>query len=511
MNEAGKPFLEVRGLVKQFGGVQALKGVDLDVLPGQVHGLVGANGAGKSTLIRILAGLYRPDAGTIALDGVPVEIADPQHAGNLGLNFIHQELNLVPKFNALQNMTLGLKKPAHLGLIDWRALRREVNVAAERVGINFSLDMPVSELTVAEQWLISIGRALVHRARLIAMDEPTASLSGAESQRLFQIIRELSADGIAILYVSHRLDEILELCHKVTVFKDGSRVLTTEGRSVTRAMLVRAIVGGEVAALPVTPANASAGRVVLEARGLSRGTRVRNASFILHEGEVLGLGGLVGAGRTELARLVFGADRPEAGEVLLDGRPWRCRGPYDAVRAGIGFVPEERRSQGVVLHKSINFNINLPALTPLRVVKGLPLISPRRAGDRARAMAKRLSIKMASIDMPVGELSGGNQQKVVIGKWLMSQPRVLILDEPSRGVDVGARAEIHRIIKDLARQGTSVIVISSEVEELPDLCDRVVVMVEGRIVGALTGREITKEAILQLSYAHKNGMEQDEH
>jgi ribose transport system ATP-binding protein len=500
--EVSVPFLRVRGLAKHFGGVQALKGVDLDVFQGQVHGLVGANGAGKSTLIRILAGVHAPDMGTISIDGKPVEIADPLQARQLGLSFIHQELNLVPKFNALQNMTLGLPKATRAGLIDWKAVKREVEGAAVRVGINFPLDVPVETLSVAEQWLISIGRALVHKARLIAMDEPTASLSAEESSRLFQIIRELSADGIAILYVSHRLDEILELCDRVTVFKDGSRVMTANRQAVTKDALVRAIVGGEVSAVPEISSHTTSSPVVLDVRGLSRGSVVRQAFFQLHAGEVLGLAGLVGAGRTELARLIFGADNPDSGEVWLDGKPWRCRSPYDAVRHGIAFVPEERRSQGLVLDKSVAFNINLTSLRPLRLLNWFPMISLGRGASRAKSIVERLQVKTPSVDTPIHELSGGNQQKVVIGKWLTRHVRVLMLDEPSRGVDVGARGEIHKIIKELADSGTGIIVISSEAEELPGLCDRVLVMVEGRIAGELTGSEITKEAILRLSYAH---------
>jgi ABC-type sugar transport system ATPase subunit len=506
--DGSAPFLQVRGLVKHFGGVQALKGVDLDVFQGEVHGLVGANGAGKSTLIRLLAGVYRPDAGTIAIDDQPLVIVDPQHASQLGLNFIHQELSLVPKFNALQNMTLGLPKATRAGLINWGPVRREVEAVAARLGGHFPLDVPVETLSVADQWLISIGRALMRRARLIAMDEPTASLSAEEANRLFQIIRELAADGISVLYVSHRLDEIIELCDRVTVFKDGNRVLDANRRSVTKDALVRAIVGGDVAATTAAVGGGAGGPVLLETRGLGRGTAVRDVSLQLRAGEVLGLGGLVGAGRSELARLLFGADKPDRGIVLLRGKQWQCRGPYDAVAHGIGFIPEERRSQGLILRQDITFNINLPDLKPLRFAKALPLISLGRAARRAQQVAGQLRVKTDRVSTPVNELSGGNQQKVVIGKWLTRDTRVLILDEPSRGVDVGARAEIHKSIKELAAGGAGIIVISSEVEELPGLCDRVLVMVEGRIAGELSGPEITKEAILQLSYAH-TGQETD--
>lgn len=499
------PLLQVRGLAKHFGGVRALKGVDLDIRAGEVHGLVGANGAGKSTLIRLLAGVHRPDAGTIEVDGAAVTIAHPQHASEIGLNFIHQELNLVPKFNAIENMTLGLPKASRLGLITWGPVRRRVDEVTRRLGADFPLDVPVENLSVANQWLISIGRALIRRARLIAMDEPTASLSAEEAGRLFQIIRELSSDGIAILYVSHRLDEIMALCDRVTVFKDGDRVLHADRAAMTKADLVRAIVGGEVPAAASSRVPEHARAVVLETRQLGRGSAVRDVSLQLRAGEVLGLAGLVGAGRSELARLIFGADRPDRGTMLLDGMPWRPSGPHDAVRRGIGFIPEERRSQGLILHKDVSFNINLADLRPLRYAAPVPLISLSRAARRAKAIALELQVKTPRVSTPVVELSGGNQQKVVIGKWLTRDPRVLILDEPSRGVDVGARAEIHRSIRELAAGGVGVIVISSEVEELPGLCDRVLVMVEGRVAGELGGPAITKEAILQLSYAHGHG------
>lgn len=496
-----QPFLQVRSLIKHFGGVQALKGVDLDVVAGEVHGLVGANGAGKSTLIRALAGIIQPDAGTILLDGSPVKIANPQAARQLGLSFIHQELNLVPKFNALQNLLLGLPKPQRAGLLDWRAARREVEPTLRRLGIDFPMDVPVADLTVAERWLISIGRALIHKARLIAMDEPTASLSVEESERLFRIIRELSTEGIAILYVSHRLDEILDLCHRVTVFKDGALVASLPRADLNKAALVRSIVGSDLGQVN-TVSNAPPDHpVLLEVRGLSRRHLVRNASFTLHEGEVLGLAGLVGAGRSELVRMIYGADRPEAGQILMCGKPITVRSPYDAVRQGIVLVPEERRSQGLLLDKTVAFNVNIPRVSSLRRVRWLPLISLSRANARAQEIVQKLQVKTRSVDTPVRNLSGGNQQKVVIGKWLTEPVKVIILDEPSRGVDVGARGDIHAIARSLADQGAGVIVISSEVEELPGLCDRVLVMVEGRIAGELIGQEISKEALLHMSYA----------
>jgi ribose transport system ATP-binding protein len=501
---AAPPVVAVHGLAKAFGGVQALSAIDLDVGAGEVHGLVGENGAGKSTLIRMLAGIHQPDAGTIEVDGQPVEIRDPQAAASLGLSFIHQELSLVPRFGALENMTLGMPKPTRLGgLIDWAALRRQAAEAAERVGITFSLDTPVDRLSVGEQWLVSIARALVQRSRLIAMDEPTASLTEQEAERLFRIVEELSRDGIAIMYVSHRLEEILRLCRRVTVFRDGTKVGTIDGPTATRAQLIEAIVGHNVELRRPAPVGQSA-EPVLEARNLRRAPLVHDVSLRVAPGEILGLAGLMGAGRSETARLIFGAERPEAGEVLLDGRPVKFAGPHEAIKRGIALVPEERRSQGLVLERSVAFNYGLPNLPDLRRLRALPFVSAGREADRAREMVERLSVKTASVRTPVGRLSGGNQQKVLIGRWLVERTKVLILDEPSRGVDIGARAEIHAAIARLAAEGMAVLVISSEVEELVAVCHRVTVLVEGRVSGELEGDDINPESILRLCYAHES-------
>lgn len=495
-------FLRIRNLVKNFGGVQALKGVNLDVYTGEVHGLVGANGAGKSTLIRILAGVVHRDSGEILLDNKPIEIISPQESTRLGFNFIHQELNLVPKFNVLQSMTLGLPKPNKFGLINWNEVRIEVETAVERVGIKFPLDTIIEELSVADRWLVSIGRSLVHKARLIAMDEPTASLSAEESKRLFQIIRDLSKDGIGILYVSHRLEEIIDLCDYITVFKDGENVLSANRKEITKDSLVRAIVGRDIARLENSNNKSISQSVVLEAQNLSQGRFVKDVSFKLHRGEVLGLGGLVGSGRSELAKLVFGVNKPQSGTLYLNNKLWKPDNTANAVRNGIAYVPEERRSQGLILDKSVDFNINLTNLRKLRINNFIPLLSLKKSSSIAKNLAEKLKIKTPNTSTLVRDLSGGNQQKVVIGKWLTKDLNVLILDEPSRGVDVGARGEIHMIIRELAKQGVGVIVISSEVEELPGLCDRVLVMSEGRIVGEIQGDEISKESIIQLSYIH---------
>lgn len=504
-----RPWLEVRGLVKSFAGVHALKGVDFDMSRGHVHGLVGANGAGKSTLVRCLAGLVSPDAGRIIVDGEEIVLNTPAQARALGFGFIHQELNLVPHFDAVQNMLLGLSKSTRLGLIDRRAARRRTQRIAETLGIRFKLDVQVDELSVAERWMVSIGRALIADAKMIAMDEPTASLSESETERLFGVIRELSSAGVAILYVSHRLSEVLDLCDRITVFRDGRVTRDVSRGELDRAGLVREIAGRDLRSESEPPARHNGrspqtrgAQPVLELRGVGRRPVLRDVSLQLRMGEILGLGGLVGAGRTELARIIAGADRLDQGEIVLEGKRIHLRGVGDAVRHGIALVPEERRSQALLLNHSVAFNLNVADLRSLRVLPWLPLVDRRRARTRARAAAERLQIKLASLSQPVSALSGGNQQKVLIARWLDRDLKVLILDELSRGVDVGARAEIHRIVRALAKDGAAVIAISSEIEELVELCDRIVVMAEGCVTGEVEGSRMTQQNVISLCYSH---------
>ena len=449
----------------------------------------------------MLAGLAQPDAGRLAIDGQPVTIPTPHRATELGMNFIHQELAFVPGMNVIQNIMLGLPKATRYGMVDWRAIARDVAPVAERVGITAPLFANVKGLSTAEKWRINICRALVRKARLIVMDEPTASLSAAEGEKLFRIVEDLFRSGVAVLYVSHRLDEVLRLCHCVTVFRDGRSVATIDKPEMTRATLVEAIVGRAVERTTKPTGDLQTGPVALSVRGLARHPRVADISFELRRGEVLGIGGLVGAGRTELVRLIYGADRTDAGTMVLDGQPFAPRSPAAAVRAGLGLVPEERRAEGLVLSKSVAFNLQLANLG--RIVHGpaLPFIDNRRWRSMSRDAVRDLAVKTPNIETPVGRLSGGNQQKVVIGRWLLRGPKVLILDEPTRGVDIGARGEIHRLIRDLAAEGMAVIAISSEPDELPDLCDRVLVMAEGRIVRELAGPDLTRSSIIEASYA----------
>jgi ABC-type sugar transport system ATPase subunit len=491
----------VRSVSKSYGGAQALRCASLSVFPGEVHGLVGANGAGKSTLIRILAGLTQPDDGDILVEGKRVVADCPHVAGKLGMSFIHQELAFVPGMTVIENIMLGMPKKTRLGVVDWGAIANDVAPIAARVGVRAPLDANAKGLSTAENWLINIARALVLKARLIVMDEPTAALSAAEAERLFSIIHDLRRSGVAVLYVSHRLDEILELCQRVTVFRDGRSVAELAGPDLTRSAMVEAIVGG-VIETPVARKNARrSSERVLSVRDLARGPKVKGVSFDLRKGEVLGLGGLVGAGRTELARLLFGVDRLHEGSMTLEGKPYAPRSPADAVKSGVGFVPEERRVEGLILSKSLAFNLGLANLQSIIFHQALPFIS----GSRRKALAERairdLAIKTPSAETAVARLSGGNQQKVVIARWLASKPKVLILDEPTRGVDVGARAEIHRLIRNLASDGMAVLVISSEPEELPDMCDRALIMAEGAIVGELAREQLTRQRIIAASYA----------
>ncbi len=507
-----RAWLEVRGLSKAFAGAQALVGVDFDVWRGQVHGLVGANGAGKSTLVRCLAGLVTPDAGTISVDGSEVAITSPQAAQRLGLAFIHQELNLVPHFTALANMLLGRPKRKRLGIVDWRASRRDVQGIVDRLGIAFPLEKRVDELSVAQRWLVSIGRALIGNASMIAMDEPTASLSPAEADRLHEVVRELRAQDVAVLYVSHRLAEVLELSDTISVFRDGRLTRRATRGDLSRHRLVEEIIGRELQ--PEAEADAAERerqqrvadqeeRPRLQLRNVHRGP-LRDVSFSLAAGEIVGLGGLVGAGRTEVARILAGVDRPEHGEVLLDGRTKQWKTVAAAVRDGVALVPEERRTEGLFLDRSVAFNLNLADLRPLRHIPWLPLLNGRRARRRARDLSAQLGIRMSSISQPVGSLSGGNQQKVLIARWLTRDLKMLVLDELSRGVDVGARAEIHSLVKRLASEGTSVVAISSEVEELVEFCDRIVVLSEGRVAGEVAGEAMTTANVLSLCYADRD-------
>jgi ribose transport system ATP-binding protein len=496
------PFIVAKGLVKSFGAVRALRGVSLEIHRGQVHGFVGANGAGKSTFVNILGGVVPPDEGQVFVDGVETRIANPRAAVALGFSFIHQELALIPDFPAYENMTLKSRAQTPLGLGDRSRRRAMARAAAERLHLKFDLDTPVKDLSIAERGLVAIGRALVGEARFVFMDEPTASLSDTECERLFAVVGELISAGVAVAYVSHRLDEILTLSDHVSVFKDGQIVDRFERGHYTREDLIRGITGSDSAATRPTASVQSVRtdrEPLFELQNLARGPRVRDVSFKLYPREVLGLGGLMGSGRTEVARLIFGADRPKGGRMFLDGKPYRPGTPSDAIERGIALVPEERRSQALVMEESVNFNINLGNWRAVRWRAWLPLLNDKGAQDRSARMTEKLSIRAKGVSAAVRTLSGGNQQKVVFARWLLHEPRILLLDEPTRGVDVGARQQIWEAVQEYAEGGGAVIVISSDLNEL-SICHRVIVLVEGYDKGEIVGPDIDEERVLTSIY-----------
>lgn len=495
--------ISVRSITKVFAGVKALDNVSIDVVSGKVHGLIGANGAGKSTLIKILAGVYHPDEGQILIDGNEVKITDPATSTALGLSFIHQDLHLVEHFNVMQNMLMGEKKDTKLGLIDWKKSTQKIQKVLELVNFTKPLTTKAKDLSTGDQWLIAIAKALMHDAKFIAMDEPTAALSEAEVENLFRIVRDLTSHGIGVIYVSHRLDEILELCDEITVFKDGKKILYELTSNISKEELITAIAGHKIKHLDSITYRFSDAEAVLQVEHLhDKMDRVKDVSFELKKGEVLGITGLVGAGRTETALSVYGANPLKNGKMTLYGKDYTPKSPHDAVNSKIVLVPENRRLEGLITNQTVNFNTNIPTLSVLRVIKNLPFISPRKSKAVTQEAIKRLQIKVNSPQDPVLSLSGGNQQKVVIGKWLQRQPQIIIMDEPTQGVDVGARTEIYKLIRSMAeKEGISFLIISSDIEELPGLCDRVIVMAEGTVTGELINDEINSQSMLRLSYA----------
>ncbi len=500
--EARIPTIEVAGLVKSYGAIQALKGVSLTFHEGEVHGLVGANGAGKSTLVRSLAGLEAPDSGEIRVEGNPTVIPNPAAAAKLAFAFIHQELNLVRNFTASQNILLGAQGQDRKLVGNFHRIPARVKRVAERIGISFPLDKLAGELTTHQQWLVSIARALMNDSRFIVMDEPTGSLDADESARLLRVCRDLAADGVAVVFISHRLDEVIEICDRVTVFRDGAVSANLEKAEITRERLILGIVGRAI-----TPGagkgtqSLSHASVVLKVNNIRRGKSVNGASLELRQGEMLGIAGLVGAGRTELARIIFGADQPDSGELTLFGESYSPQSVRDAKKARIAYVPEERRAEALFLQASITSNLYAASWSQ-RAGRWMPFISQSRADRDAAVAAGELGVVMRAdgTRQPIQALSGGNQQKVVIGRWLQTKPLILVLDEPTRGVDVGARSDIYARIREIVRAGMSVIVVSSEFEELLE-CDRVAVMSQGAIVGDLAGEDITVANMLGLCYA----------
>jgi rhamnose transport system ATP-binding protein len=485
------PPVALASVSKRFAATQALSDVSLALLPGEIHGLVGENGAGKSTIVKVLAGIHQPDSGSVLLDGEPVLIHGPAHARALGIATVHQEPRLFPDLTVAENVFMGHTPTGRLGSINWRQMRKSADAIFKSLNVHVDSSAVVRGLSMADQQLIEIAKALSVDARVLILDEPTASLSAHEVERLFAIVRQTRDRGVAILFVSHRLEEVFELCGRATVLRDGHHVITAPTSELTAADLVRHMVGREVSLFPRSAAKI--GDLLLEVHGLSRLGSFRDVSFSVRSGEIVGLAGLVGAGRTEVARVLFGLDRADSGEVKLDGKRVSFRTPSEALSAGIAYVPEDRHLDGLVAGFSIAENVTLPIL---------PRLFPRllthksRERDLAAGYSDRLRIRSTGVDELVEALSGGNQQKVVIAKWLATKPRVLILDEPTRGVDIGAKVEVHRIISDLAAAGLGIILISSELPEVLAMSDRIIVLHEGCVSAEVPRSEATEERVM---------------
>ena len=468
-------LVEARGIVVRFGGVAALSGVDLTLTGGSVHALCGENGAGKSTLMKVLAGSVTPDEGSVAIDGRPVTFSSPRDAIASGIRMVHQELSLVPALSVTENVLLGAESPR-------RTMRQRALDALARIGARISPDVRVETLSLADQQMVEIAKALASsHARVLILDEPTAILSPRECDALFSCIAQLTRSGIAVLYCTHRLDELSNIAERasldVTVLRDGRFIASGPIAEMPRDVIVRHMIGRDISR--ASRASKKLGPVALKVDGVSSGF-VHEVSFEVRYGEIVGFVGLVGAGRTELMRAIIGASPLDKGDMALDGRPYRAKRPHDAIRQGFGFVPEDRKGTGLIMHERVRVNTTLARLSALAK---WTLVDRKRERTATREWIDRLRIKTESIETPVDRLSGGNQQKVVLARWLLGELKVLIVDEPTRGVDVGARAEIYRVLQDLADAGTAVIVVTSDLPEAAELCDRLLVMREGRLVG----------------------------
>jgi ribose transport system ATP-binding protein len=490
------PVLEMQGITKRFQGVSALENVNLTIYPGEVHALMGENGAGKSTLMKILAGAYTADEGEIRINGKPIKITDPASARQAGINLIYQELNVAPNLTVTENMFMGseLKKGQFL---DRQAMQTEAQQVLKSLGATFKANTIVGNLAIAEQQQVEIARALKDKSRILVMDEPTAALSDRETERLFEVIRKLRADGIAIIYISHRMEEIYALADRISVLRDGQYIGSLTRAEISPQRLVQMMVGRSMQNFYEHQRRTNPGAVVLEIKNISDGRKVQPVSFQLHAGEILGLAGLVGAGRTEVSRLIFGADPKASGEVWLNGKKLKINSPGDAIAAGIGYVPEDRKDQGLFLEMSSRKNIGLNRLQ--QDAKG-GLVNWGSVNNIAKQAVEDFNIRLANLEIRAVDLSGGNQQKLLLARWLAIKPTVLMLDEPTRGVDIGAKSEIYRIISDLAAQGVSILMVSSELPEVIGMSDRVLVMREGQLVGELNdsaGQEITQENIMR--------------
>lgn len=495
------PILRYENIAKSFPGVNALKGVSFEIRKGDCHALVGENGAGKSTLGKITAGIYQPDGGTLYLDGRPVRFATPLDAVRAGIGMVHQELCFCPNLTVAENLCLG-NLPTRFGFLNRAECRRRARAMLEQIGANIDVDLPLSALSTGQEQMVQIAGAVGTGARIIVFDEPTSSLASAEADRLFELIDRLKARGATLIYVSHRLGEIERLCDRITVLRDGQHIETADVSEISIDTIVQRMIGRPVEQYFPGHLGGSPGQERLRVEQLTSPGKFEDISFSIRAGEVVGLAGLVGAGRSEVAQAIFGLDAAAMGRVYVQGREVRIRSPRQAMRLGIGLLPEDRKRQGLVLSMGGRQNLSLPILDRLSIM-GFVKTGPERA--LARKYFDRLHVRTPSMDTATMTLSGGNQQKIAMAKWLASQCDILLVDEPTRGVDVGAKAEIHALIDELAKEGTAILLISSELPEVLNLSTRIIVLREGRQMGELSRQEATQEALMRLMAGVKVG------
>jgi inositol transport system ATP-binding protein len=498
-----EPLLRMSQISKRFPGVQALQEAGLEVLPGEIHALLGENGAGKSTLIKILSGAQQPDSGTIEFCGPRVTMASPHDAQRRGIVTIYQEFTLAPNMTIAENVFIG-REPGLGVFVSWRKMAAETRAITARLGLQLRPMSIVRELRVAEQQMVEIARALSMKSRLIVMDEPTSALSSTEVEKLFRIVRDLKAQGLSIIFVTHRLEEVMQICDRYTVLRDGRLVGSGSIADATIDGIIRLIVGRQVNALFARRERATVGEVVLSVEGLTRRGNAQDQNAIVladvslevRRGEILGIAGLVGAGRTEMARAVFGADPFDSGRVIIGGREVHIRSPQDAIRHGIGLVPEDRKQQALFLALAVR--INLSMASHKQITRWGVFIDETAERAMVEEYRKKLNIRMASPEQLIASLSGGNQQKVTLARWLALGPKVLIVDEPTRGIDIGAKVEVHNLLFELARSGIAVIAISSELPEVLAISDRIVTMREGRVTGEIKSEDANEEILMSM-------------
>lgn len=484
--------LELKKISKSFSGVEVLHEVSFSLRPGEVHALLGENGAGKSTLVKIITGLHKPDGGEILLNGVPVHFGDTRELQQAGIAAIYQELSLFPDLDVAENIFIGRQPVTLGGRIDWRKLYAEADKLLASLGVHLELKQKARNLSIAQQQMVEIARAFSINARILIMDEPTSSLTLKEAADLFRLVRRLKDDGAAIIFISHRLEELFELADRVTVLRDGAYVDTRPVKDVTRDDLIRMMVGRTITEM-FPKQDVQAGKVVLKVDHLTREGAFRDISFELREGEILGMAGLIGAGRTNVARAIFGVEPTTSGTIQLDGRAIHITSPQQAIALGLAYVPEDRQLHGLIPHMNITTNIGLPML---QVYSRRGWLSDKVERSAAFNAARQMEVRANNIWQNARELSGGNQQKVVLAKWLSTKPRILILDEPTRGIDVGTKAAVHALMSKLASEGLAILMISSELPEVLGMSDRIIVMHEGYMTGHFTRAEATQEKII---------------